>query len=159
MELSLVGLQNAGKTSLVNTIAVSEWNLFYSFWLWVDFSWHLVILCFPDRGIQWRHDSNCGYLFPQIDYLSLFWYLEYILLLVINFVKPGWVQYAKSYEGKCDNQALGPWRTKEVSFNVGALLPWCHCDSVMPLVFDLLSLWYKSIICWFLTIHLSATCF
>lgn len=32
MELSLVGLQNAGKTSLVNAIAVSEHNLCFYFY-------------------------------------------------------------------------------------------------------------------------------
>ena len=60
-------------------------------------------------------------------------------------MKTGWIQYAESYKGECDNQALGPRRAKEVSDNVGALLPWCFCNFVMPLIFDLLSLLYQSI--------------
>ena len=38
MELSLVGLQNAGKTSLVNAIAVSERNLCFYFYFNFNFS-------------------------------------------------------------------------------------------------------------------------
>lgn len=38
MELSLVGLQNAGKTSLVNAIAVSERNLCFYYYFNFNFS-------------------------------------------------------------------------------------------------------------------------
>lgn len=68
MELSLIGLQNAGKTSLVNVIAVSKpfmrgVNFFkkklfssVSVWCWwQNFCfWNL----FPDWWIQWRYDPN-----------------------------------------------------------------------------------------------------
>ena len=64
-------------------------------------------------------------------------------------MKTGWIQYAESYKGECDNQALGPRRAKEVSDNVGALLPWCFCNFVMPLIFDLLCLLYQSIFFFF----------
>jgi hypothetical protein len=70
--------------------------------------------------------------------------------MVINTMKLGWIQYAKSYEGECNNQALGPWRAKEVPYNVGALLPRCFCNSVMPPVINLLSLLYQSIFLLFL---------
>jgi hypothetical protein len=65
--------------------------------------------------------------------------------MVINTMKPGWIQYEKSYEGECDNQTLGPWRAKKVSYNVGALLSRCFCNSVMPPVINLLCLLYQSI--------------
>ena len=64
-------------------------------------------------------------------------------------MKTGWIQYAESYKGECDNQALGPRRAKEVSDNVGALLPWCFCNFVMPLIFDLLCLLYQNIFFFF----------
>ena len=54
MELSLVGLQNAGKTSLVNVIAVSNTkkrlkiNLFC--YLVVAFSSHIIIFMFCQTG-------------------------------------------------------------------------------------------------------------
>ena len=38
MELSLVGLQNAGKTSLVNAIAVSERNLCFYYYFNFNFN-------------------------------------------------------------------------------------------------------------------------
>uniref|UniRef100_A0A2N9HZT5 Uncharacterized protein n=1 Tax=Fagus sylvatica TaxID=28930 RepID=A0A2N9HZT5_FAGSY len=74
MELSLVGLQNAGKTSLVNAVAC-----FY--------------VC-----------QTGGYTEDMIPTV-------------------GRIQHAESYKGECNNQALGPWRAKEVPNNVGALLP------------------------------------
>lgn len=62
MELSLVGLQNAGKTSLVNAIAVSsKKNSAKTFWYILWLSLTLILWCSPDRGLQWGHDSNCKY--------------------------------------------------------------------------------------------------
>lgn len=56
MELSLVGLQNAGKTSLVNAIAVSDAFsafTFWSSWLYMSvlFSRNIIPLILPDRRI------------------------------------------------------------------------------------------------------------
>jgi hypothetical protein len=73
-------------------------------------------------------------------------------------MKPGRIQHAESYKGECNNQALGPWRAKEVPNNVGALLPRCFCNFVMPPVFDFLSLLYRNILLWFLFTHENASC-
>lgn len=74
MELSLIGLQNAGKTSLVNVVAVSKW--FYKkcqFWVWFSF----LFLFDADFSIRVFCDLNYfktgGYsedMIPTVHYLS-----------------------------------------------------------------------------------------
>lgn len=56
MELSLIGLQNAGKTSLVNAIAVSDALVAFTFWsswlyMSVLFAPNIIPLILPDRRI------------------------------------------------------------------------------------------------------------
>lgn len=101
MELSLVGLQNAGKTSLVNAIAVSKNPQRF---LSCIFQPNLILTrlssCFlQDWRLQWRYDTN------------------------------SWIQHEESYKRKRYHKDLGSWRTTKVSYHVGALLPWSvrHC--------------------------------
>lgn len=55
MELSLVGLQNAGKTSLLNAIAVSERKaLHINSVMYSDLPFTLVVLCFIRQGATVR---------------------------------------------------------------------------------------------------------
>lgn len=82
MELSLVGLQNAGKTSLVNAVAVSEHILCYSFcYLWVVFSWYLSFYVCQTGG--YTED-----MIPTVGIFSLnkFW-IKFSIILAIYLTK------------------------------------------------------------------------
>ena len=76
MELSLIGLQNAGKTSLVNVVAVSMLYPYprkknpVLFYMFLNPYWWMVFSPFSDRWIQWRHDSYGALHFSPIDVLS-----------------------------------------------------------------------------------------
>lgn len=47
-----------------------------------------------------------------------------------DLCKPGGVQHAESYKGKCDHKTLGSWRAAKVSVHVGTLLSWCLSNCV-----------------------------
>lgn len=79
MELSLVGLQNAGKTSLLNAIAVSETQTLHILSsMYSCYPFTLIILCFHYQTGGYSEDmiptvsifsrTNCG-----IRFITFFW--------------------------------------------------------------------------------------
>ena len=83
MELTLVGLQNSGKTTFVNVIAVSI---------------SLSVLKF-----FFFHNSPCSFSFFFIFYPT------YVEWTIHGGHDPDrWIQHAKDNQGKCDNQGMRP---------------------------------------------------
>lgn len=105
MELSLIGLQNAGKTSLVNVVAVITKCFFPLYFVQIILlvttftssilvffdvlNWLSVGIFFLDRWIQRRHDSDGMYVPLQIVIYELFFVertlSSYICSLCDNF--------------------------------------------------------------------------
>lgn len=91
----------------------------------------LIIWCLPDRGLQWGYDSNCRYLYFEWNLNDIFEGFRDVIETHSCYGNPGWIQYAKGDKRKCHNKALGHWRTEEIPSNVGTLLSWCFCYSVL----------------------------